>query len=318
MFAPQDVDVPRLLSVLGIDAEHQGDRWLARCPSGAHPDRKPSWDILDLPGTEKNGLHVCRSCGFGGTAIDLVVHRVGITREGAVGFIAERAMGAPDVPRAVRADWKLPAGFALPPEVVVAPVASWPETPRRYLLDRGVLPEQVTRWGIGYALYGALAGRIVIPARDKVGRVLNYTARSFAGHAKRYLNARDADGPDASAVFGEQHWPAINVRPLVVVTEGALNALAVERVWRSPVAALFGSSVRLAHVGKIATFGAALILTDPDLAGDRAGEKLAAAIKGHVDGLRLARVELPRGTDADSVEPAELRRALGDAWRRMV
>lgn len=313
-FDPLAIDVPRMLSLLGIDAEHRGDRWVARCPAGTHPDANPSWDIMDNQ-RENHSLHICRSCSWGGTSITLVVEMVGVTYEGALAWLEERCMGQVAIEKSVALDLLPSGGFRLPAEATIAPLAAWPETARRYAEDRAITAEQVDRWGLGYAVHGRLAGRILVPARASNGDPLTYTARSFTGSPKRYLNPHRTENAVEGAIFGEWHWPAPAERRLVAVAEGGFNGLAVERVApKLPIACLFGSLVRLEHLTKLSTFECALLITDPDLAGDRAAEKIAMALARHV---RIGRVELPRGTDADSVEPAVLRSALVEAWRKL-
>lgn len=322
-FDPLSVDVPRLLIALGIQAEHQGDRWIARCPSPDHPDRSPSWDIKDEAGQPRHGCHHCLACKFQGTATELVADLLGISFSGARDFILERAMGAAPIVQSFARQSMPGAGmFRLPPEVVVAPLPDWPETARRYAISRDLTAEQVRRWRLGYAVSGRLAGRIIMPAYDPDGTPLHYTARTFAGHAKRYLEPKRQEGAAGGVIFGEQHWPVPQDRDVVCITEGAFNALAVERVAaRLPLASLFGSNIELQHLGKLTSFKAALVLTDPDPAGDRAAEKLYAALSRD---LRLERVTLPKPdrdstvkVDADTVGPDVLRESLVQAWRRL-
>src|SRR5882672_1908177 len=90
----QAVDVASMLAALGISAAHEGDRWVATCPSGQHADAHPSWDVKDDPGTRKHGLHKCLACGFGGTAVDLVSHVMGFASVGSsIAWLEEHAMG---------------------------------------------------------------------------------------------------------------------------------------------------------------------------------------------------------------------------------
>jgi DNA primase len=321
-FDPLAVDVFQLLNALGItDARHEGDRWVARCPSGNHADVKPSWDIKDDVGHEKHATHHCFSCGFGGTATDLVCDLKGITPNGAREWLVERAMGAPPIPRRTRAFSHRDEEFVLPEEVVIAPFEEWPTQARMYVteergIDHEVFKRQVKRWGLGYATEGDLHGRIVIPVRDFEGQLVTYTARTYIDHPKRYREPKKIEGARKGAVLGEQHWPPPEHRDYVTVTEGGFNALAVERVAPTmPVASLFGSSVDIAQVDKLATFKRVLLLTDEDMAGDRAADIIERALKRHV--ARLEYVELERGQDADSAGPKALRAALVTAWRKV-
>jgi DNA primase len=315
-FNPLSVDIPRMLAQLGLEAEHRGEAWVLRCPSGLHPDHKPSFTIKDVPGEPTHGLGYCFSCRFGGTAAELVAHVLNITLHSAYGWLVERAMGQARGVRRITVELQAPkarAGMAVPLGVVVGPLLEWPTVAQRYVLDRGITPAQVDQWGLGYAVEGKLAGRIFLPIWGAEGELLHYTARSFTSSPCRYKSADRAEGFDAGAVFGEQAWPAQPQRDAVVVCEGALNALAVQRVTPLPIGALYGSQVSLEHLMKLSTFRRVLILTDADLAGDWAAEKLAAAMARHLEAVRVV---LPRGVDANDLErrdPGALRRAIDAA-----
>lgn len=320
-FDPLAVDVPRLLAVLGIPAQHEGDRWVACCPHPDHKDSHPSWDIKDTPGQSRHGLHHCLSCKWEGTATELVVDLLNISFQGAREYIVERAMGSSAMLQSVAMQVSLAGNrsFKLPPEAIIAPLRKWPEIPRRYVTGkrRQITAEQVAKWKLGYAVKGSLAGRIIVPAYDYMGVLMSYTARTFTGSPKRYREPKRIEGAHDGAIFGEQFWPPPKQRNIVVVTEGAFNALAVERVAPTlPLASLFGSNVHLRHLSKISTFHVALVVTDPDAAGDRAAEKLRMALRRHI---RLIRVRLKPTkdmdkTDANSVPPELLRQALERAW----
>jgi hypothetical protein len=308
-YDPLAVDVPKLLAELGVEATHDGDTWLATCPGGRHADRRPSWRIKDVPGQEKHGVHYCHSCKWGGTAIDLVVRIYGFSGPGeAVSWIEQNAMGAGQrVERLiVNVQPAVAPRFRLPATVLVLPLASWAPTPRRYLVEqRGFDERDVEQWGLGYAVEGRLQGRIVFPARDERGRIGNYTARTFVGAMVRYLSASEEEGPDHSCMFGEHLWPDRAARrgQTVVATEGALNAMAARRATGLPVAALSGSKVNLGQILKLAQFGRVLALTDPDLAGEAAADRMRAALIRHVE---FGRVELPKGSDPATVAPSYL------------
>lgn len=268
-------------------------------------------------GHERHGTHHCLSCKYGGSAYELVADLLGMTNQGAVEWMTERCMGQAPIVKNVsvrikEADFK----FRLPLEVVVAPLEEWPTIPQAYLTaKRHIDAEQCAKWGLGYATTGRLAGRIIIPCRDQQGRLMHYTARSFANSPKRYLEPKREEGPMEGAILGEQFWPPLGSRDLIVVVEGGFNALAAERAAKLPVAALFGSNVKVSHLQKLKTFKRGLLLTDPDLAGERAAEKILMALGKRY--LALERVMLPKGSDADSTETSELRGHLKAAYRRL-
>jgi DNA primase len=314
---PRDVDVPRLLARLGIDARRKGRDLWARCPHRAHEDRSPSWHMRDSPG-HKHGAHHCFSCAFGGSPNDLVAHVLGLSWREAEAWLTEQP-GAVDrrpLPRESEVRLILPARFRLPAGVEVAPLESWPSFARRYIEARGIPDWQVARWGVGYAVGGTLGGRVVFVKRRHTGEVGGYSARTFSDAAKRY------DEPSAWAravpglLFGEEHWPerSIRAREAVLVAEGCINALACERIATDPfpfVAAMSGSELHPIAAEKLTAWGVVVVVSDPDAAGDKLERQIREACAP--SSARVIRARLRDGTDAASIETSELQCAVFDA-----
>jgi DNA primase len=210
--------------------------------------------------------------------------------------------------------------FTVPKEVVFRPLDEWVTPAREYAQRRHLDAAQIDRWGIGYATIGRLSGRLVMPVRDATGRPWSYMARTFVDHDTRYYYPMERERPDQDVMFGEQFWPEMKKRKgkHVVLTEGALNALAVERAMvqsMTPnVAALGGSDPRPMHVGKLAGFGVVVVLTDDDKAGRGAAWELSCQLQRHTI---VKRVTLGEGRDADDVSPEELRETICRSIREL-
>ena len=310
-----DRDIPTLLRRLGIEARRQGREWVALCPNPEHDDKKPGWRIRDESGSKKHGMHHCWACGFGGNVQDLVEKVLRIDWRAAKVWLATDAV-ADDVPVASSVELKMrpwDTSFRLPIGVEVGPIESWPGSPRKYALSRGILSWQVDRWGVGFAVEGRLEGRIVFVKRDGEGRPIGFSARTYVGDKRRYLEPEAWEGATASAIFGEQFWTADARRRFdqrVFVVEGAINALAIERACPvAPVAATSGSQLNPLVASKLATFGEVVAVTDPDAAGDALAEMLSNAFARHSKKFR--RVRLPSGSDAASVPEFVLKESLG-------
>ncbi len=313
----EQIDVPRLLQLLFIEAKKKGRAWSAICPSGLHSDRHPSWSIREEPGTRRNGKHHCFSCKFSGTAIDLTAHVLEMTLQGANDFINERALLEVHPALAIRYEIGSPIRRActIPPGVYFGEeLESWVYRARSYMESRGITSQQVDRWGLGYAVDGRLAGRVVFPTRDRNGRLLAWTARTYLNSEKRYLAASEGDNPDVDSIFGEQHWTGIKQDSILVLTEGGINALAVERVSPHYIGALSGSHLEPGHAMKLSNFPGVIILTDPDQAGDDAALKLEAMLGRH---LVTERLRLQEKEDPDSVDPEYLRGLIQACSQRM-
>jgi len=300
--------IERVLVRLDIPYTLIGEELWAPCPF--HEDTNPSWSIRRSG--KAAGLHHCFSCGADGNLEGLVAHVRDSSLPHARAWLESLDEEAPlgarnDVPViGARHAPAMGPPFRLPPEVSFRPLAAWPGPARDYAVERGLTALQVERWGIGYAASGRLAGRLVLVVRDASGAPRSYMARTFAGE-KRYLYPRIEERPQLDIIFGEQHWKE---RERVVVTEGALDALAVERATGANVAALGGAIPRPLHAAKMGTFASVVLLTDADAAGDAAAKKLAAALGRRAE---IARVRLRPGTDACSISKQELQEALSSS-----
>lgn len=304
-----------VLEALGIIYALPRRGWIvAKCPY--HDDHDPSWRIRVTD--HRYGQHKCWPCGSGGSLTDLVMHVKNLEFKEARAWMRALARGGAierDMPEVVRVvvSGESMTPFELPYGVTLAPLKEWVTPARKYMEARAVTAEQVDAYRLGYAVDGKLAGRIVIPIYMRRRGALvprSFNARDYteAPTAKRYLYPSRFDNADLDVVFGQHTWPDPTDRFHVIVTEGAFDALAVERAgdeWN--VAAIGGSQLLPAHVGKLATFKRVTILTDNNMAGNRAAKELDGALCRHT---RVERVTLAEGTDANKTDPATLREIL--------
>ncbi len=301
----QRVDVPALLAWLGInDIRRNGRSIEARCPH--HPDKDPSWSIVDDPNSSRNALNHCFSCGFGGGAAALIREVKECSWEEAFAFLRDTpAQELPlEVDVVVTSYGRGVSGMRIPSEVKVRPFEEWPQSARTYLEERSITPAQVVRFDLGYALEGRLAGRIIFPMKSTIGRVESYTARDFTGQGKRYLEPQTSEGAQKSAIFGEHLWGDSEI---LIITEGCFDALAVDRFHNGALAfevcALHGSRLHPIQAVKFSRFPMVIVATDPDPAGDAVAEEIAEAL-GRYSSVRRARP--PVGQDCASMGDLEL------------
>ncbi len=306
------MNVGELLERLGIQAEQRGSSWWACCPF--HDEKTPSWRMRDEFGSERHGKHHCFGCEEGGSAVYLVMRLLGLEAREAWLWIKSNETAAAHLKLSVSVSVKDRAReFRLPFGVETGiKLGDWPMRPREYAHKRNIWPEQVERWGIGFAREGRLRGRIVIPiyAQGDLtvepfhgrGKLLSYTARAWGRNVERkYFEPREEENADKAAIFGEEKWHG--ERGTVFVFEGALNALAAERalyqIFEGRIGALHGSNFHPGHAAKLATFDEVVIAADPD----KAGNKMRAAIAGGLARWSKVRhVVFPEGRDACDVE----------------
>lgn len=292
-------DIPLLLERLEVQYERRGDKLWASCPHPDHDDSTPSWYILDDPDDEKHGRHHCFGCEEGGYPIHLVQWLTGLGRNDARAWLRDSSARRPARLNAEIEVLPLKRKFHLPSGVVDRkPFDAWPSQAREYVLSRGLDASDVLNWKMTYAVDGRLSGRIVIPIYDAKERLLSYTARTFIGHDRKYLEPGRREGASLSAVFGELHWPAPAERRSVVATEGAFDAVWVHRVTGLPVGGLYGSQLHPGQVGRLSSFETIIVATDPDKAGLKAFEAIRSAFRRW---KRVVLARIPKGHDCASL-----------------
>jgi DNA primase len=263
--------------------------------------------MKDDPSSDLHGIFRCWACAYRGDAVTLTKDLLGVGYHAACAWIDEFARLDPELPATARVEIVEPKVFRLPAGVEEDVLARWPTPFRRYLERRRIPAWQVARWRIGFAIEGRLTGRVVVPARAESGRLLSYAARAIDdGVRLRYLTPSRGDGAELGALFGEEQWRRQTV---VVVTEGAFDALAVERAQPEfAIAGLDGASRADGDVvlAKLDRFPEVIVATDPDLAGDAAAAVLYARL-----GSKVSRARPPPGFDCAKMDLAELRGILG-------
>lgn len=305
--------VQMTLEALGIEARRKGVQWWAKCPNPNHVDRDPSWRIRDEPGTKRDGFHACPPCGFTGGLISLITHMRGCTPHEAGKLLTdiENGLGIArkDPPASVEIVTKR-SKFELPAEVRVAPIGMWPRMAAEYALGRGITPEQVHKWGIGYADEGRLRHRVVLVTRDEHGVPWNYTARTYVDHVKRYFEPEHWEKADRNVMFGEQDWHSKRFDcPAAVVVEGGFKALAIERAMPElALAATAGSAIMPRYPLKLMQFPHVIVATDADDTGDRIGDELMFLLRRQR--VRATRMRLRDGTEPDTIPLEELQEHL--------
>jgi DNA primase len=304
------VDVEQLLKRLGIVAKRNGREWTALCPN--HDDKNPSWRIRDEQGSRKHGFFHCYPCGFSGGPINLVMAMLKLNFRDAKAWLhgADVASNSPIAESVELQVGSTKTTFSLPAGVTIRPMPEWPTTMRQYAESRGITPGQVERWGIGYAVAGRLAGRLVIPKRDRTGQVRGYSARSCVGSKRKYLEPEAWEGASPYVVFGEEHWVSDTVNATLWIAEGALNALALERaIPNHPcVGATSGSTLHPMVAAKMSCFARLIVVTDPDDAGDKLAANILSTQARH--GRIFERIRLPIDTDAQSIGDVHLKQII--------
>jgi DNA primase len=304
-------DFRAILANYGLTPVGKGDQVKILCPF--HPDEDPSCSV-----NLATRVFNCFSCHHAGNVLDFV-HRME-TLDGTPRSLRHSALkiaelsgidlGRTGAPKAARKpqDGPSPAARAEGPSAPQKAPQRAPggqkkgtgegkevkankplgfsltlDSSHPYLAERGIPPELVESFGLGYCGQGIMAGRVCIPIHDADGRLVAY--------AGRWVGAEDP--PEGK---GKYELPAGFRKELEL-----FNLHRAKHCKHLVVVEGFFDAIRLLTV-----------MLDGDEPGRAAAGEVAAAI-GNVAWTRI--VHLPDGAEPDTIDPAQLERLLGRGER---
>jgi DNA primase len=185
-----------------------------------------------------------------------------------------------------------------------------------YLAERGIPPELVERFGLGFCAVGSMQGRVAIPIENARGELVAYAGRWVGSDAELPAGEEKYKLPKGFHK-GLELFNLHRVKPYrhLIVVEGFFGAMRLHAL-RFPTVALMGSSLSDEQVSQLQEHCPALRFVSVMLDGDEPGRKAAELVA-----TRLAQnwwcriVHLGEGEEPDTVEPAELERRLGRGVR---
>ena len=225
-----------------------GENAVCTCPF--HKDSTPSFSMH-----MKTGLYICFACGAKGTFTRFLVEALGHTWERAKALAGEWT-------KFETTDLELPDWDSLKDSFddltkIDANLLAYRYCPK-YLLDRGFKKEVLARYEVGFDF---ARNRVVIPVRKKNCDLIGFVTRAVhADSACRYL----LDFPRNKVLYGENEASG----EIVAVTEGPLDAIAVQQMrWSPSSVATFGAKVSLKQLEKLRAYDEVWLLRDMDRPG---------------------------------------------------
>jgi DNA primase len=340
-----------VLDVVGetVALKRAGSAYKGLCPF--HTEKTPSFIVS--PDRES---WRCFGCGEGGDIFTFLMRRDGIDFREALSRLAEKAgvelsaQTAKEDRHRKRLRDALEAAISWYREVLLQTPQA--EKARTYLAERGLTPETLERFGIGYApsswdaltrrligrgfnneelISSGLAspsnrggvvdkfrGRIIIPIRDASGRAVGLGGRIMPGaEGPKYLNS------PAGPLFDKSHTlygldlakAAIRREKLTVIVEGYTDVMAAHQAGFTNVVASLGTALTRGQIELATRYADGIALAyDVDLAGEAATQRGLLEELGPDQSVSKVRVvRIPAGKDPD-----ELIRNDPDAWRKAV
>jgi len=150
-----------------------------------------------------------------------------------------------------------------------------------YLFERGLTPEVIDHFGLGYCDTGLLKGRIAIPIHDAAGQLVAYAGRwasdDIPNGVQKYLLPRGFQKRkelfNLSRIMGVKY---------LFVVEGYWSVFRLHALGPIPAVALMGCTLSIEQEALLARSGIRMIslVLDGDSAGREATEKLLRRLAG--------------------------------------
>lgn len=324
----------RLEALIGnyVALRPSGRRFKGLCPF--HAEKTPSFNV-----DPERQMWRCFGCGVGGDVFDFVEKIENLTFPEAVERLA-RQLGIPyqrrgEAKERVSEREQLFEVNALAARFYQEQLAAASEA-SAYLRQRGLEPETIAAFGLGYApaTWEALLGwltrqkadlavarkaglirdgergprdyfvdRVIFPIRDINGRLVGFGARALrAEAAPKYLNS-----PETPIFNKGRIWygldvarTAIAAEGQAVAVEGYLDVIALHQADITTAVAALGTAITPQHAEVIRRYASRLVIAyDGDSAGIAAALRNAAMFEEADCAVRVA--ELPPGEDPDTL-----------------
>lgn len=345
-----------------------GSTYKANCPF--HDERTPSFVIF--PSSDR--WHCFGACGEGGDAFNFLMKKENLDFREALQMLAEEVgveleEQRPAENRQRNTIYDVNAAAAAYYQEVLAhhPAA---EVARKYVAERKIDPSTTQTFQIGYSLdswdslrnhleragfsaddqllagllkknearnstYDAFRGRLMIPIRDRQGRIIGFGGRILGEGQPKYLNTSDtALFHKSKIVYGlDLAHQAIRQAERVVIVEGYMDVIAAHQHGVENTVACMGTAVTADQLQQLQRYTSNFVLAlDADAAGqqatirgvNQARQALTRVRKPKVMptgrvrleerlGAQLFIASMPEGRDPDDV----IRQSI-DEWHQLI
>jgi len=335
-----------------VKLERKGKNLLGLCPF--HADSKPSFTV-----SPDKGIYYCFGCGAGGNVISFVMQYHRLSFPEAAMELARRygiTLALRDLgPEESRRAKKRQLFYDLHKEALAFYQATLEGNKggaaRDYLANRGLTPEVIRTYGLGYApsgwdglrrhfqhkgfsveaaaevgllaprasggYYDRFRDRVMFPIFDRQERVVAFGGRIIADGEPKYLNSPESPlYSKGRLLYGlPQAREAMRKQDLALVVEGYLDLLALQVHGVAPVVATLGTALTREQVRLLKSLASGVVLV---FDGDPAGAKAMCRsfpLFGQ-EGLPVRVIPLPSGMDPDNYVQAHGPELFADPWDR--
>jgi len=293
------IDVENLLVALGVKFVRKDQEIVARCISGEHDDKNPSWSIHDEPGDDKHGVFHCFSCGWSGNVFTLIEKARGVEFEKAVEFAMKFVNGhvkvrQPDEDRTfntreLTAECRVPSGIVR----IARGSQCW-----RYLESRGIGAKEIETYNLRDWIWRR---RVWVPITSG-GRLVTWLARTYDGDRKKVLHPKGDRRGTRWGIFGIDQVDR-SLR-FVSLSEGWVSAIRVRQAEIPNSTAINGATLTEEQAEQLAFADTVVAWRE----GDAGGAAFERSIKGWFRRKKVVVIRMQPGYDPGDHEAMEIRK----------
>ena len=313
-----------------IDLRHSGRTYSGLCPF--HSEKSPSFHVYP-----ENGSFYCFGCGAGGDVITFVRRIENLDYMESIRLLAQRAgMTVPEN----EADQGLAKAKGRILEInretarfYHTQLLGTPGTPgREYLLGRGLTPQTIRHFGLGYApdsrfaLVNTLSAkgytpeellqanvavrastgrvidrffaRVMYPIIDLRGNVIAFGGRTLGDFKPKYLNTSDTLVFHKSTGLFAMNFAKNNAKDGLILAEGYMDVIALHQAGFENAIATLGTALTTEQARLLARYtGEVYLCYDSDEAGQKASSRAIPILRNV--GLTVRVLNLSAGKDPD-------------------
>ena len=308
----------------------KGSNLFGLCPF--HSEKTPSFSVAP-----DKQIYYCFGCHKGGGVINFIMERENLDYPDAVRFLAKRAgMEVPEdgsrgsTYRRQERLWTLCKEAARYfREQLFSPAG---EQARAYIVRRGLSPQTVARFGLGYSLenwsdlmdamqkkgytkeelldaglvvrsqkgslYDRFRNRLMFPIIDVRGNVIGFGGRVMDDSKPKYLNS-----PETLIFNKRKNLFALNIakkskQGRIILTEGYMDAIALHQYGFDCAVASLGTSLTEEHATILARYTKQVVITyDGDAAGQNATARAITMLEKTGVQVRVLRMQGAKDPD---------------------
>jgi DNA primase len=343
-----------IVEIIGavVQLQRRGRNWVGLCPF--HQEKTPSFNVDPVTQSFK-----CFGCGASGDVFTFIERHENMSFVEAAEYLARRAGvefarkgGAPRPPGEREALYEVNAAAVTYFQTALSRDAAAQE----YLARRGILPETVAKWQIGFAPeqweglvaylrsrrfdlklaekagllhprqdgspYDTFRNRIMFPILDEQQRVVGFGGRAMGDDPPKYLNTGETPiFLKSKLLFGLPHArKSMAEQGHALLMEGYTDVISAHQAGFTAAVATLGTALTTEHARRLARLAPRVVVVyDGDAAGIKAA--LRAAVELEKENVQVRIVTLPPGDDPDSLirsgHPERLQRAIAGAVTRV-